>query len=386
MEKSLQQILPDNIAQALCHTFVHSLWQGLILAMLTGLIILLTKKSSAAIRYNLLVGTLLLFTITLIGTLVIELKNKTGNNFAVADFGRQSPGNFLQNLFSDLNFGLKYAHEHAGIIVSVWLLIICLRIFKMAFGLYTLERLKKIKVNPINPLWEQRIAQLAKTMGIKRAISFLESGIVKVPLMIGYLKPVILIPVGLINALEQQEVEAILLHELAHIRRGDYLVNLLQSLVETLFFFNPAVLWLSSLIRAERENCCDDIVVDHTKNKIGYIKALIHYQEQQLATPDYALAFSGNSNGLLQRLKRLASSHNRSLNKLEMMSLAVLLLISTMFVAARPRNTISLKPMPAISTKISPAGLKNAHPEELEAKKKAEADAARRTRPPDNIP
>jgi len=383
MEKSLQQLLPENIAQALCHTLVHSLWQGLILAILTAVIILLTKRSGAAIRYRLLVGALCLFTVSFIFTLVIEFKSQAGGNLSIVNDAGHST-----NLFDLLNYSLKYAHEHAGIIVFAWLFIICLRSFRLMFGLYTLEHLKKSKVNPITPYWEQRINQLAKIIEIKRAVLLLESGIAKVPLLIGYLKPVILVPIGLINALEQQEVEAILLHELAHIRRRDYLVNLLQSFVETLLFFNPAVLWLSSLFCAERENCCDDIVVGHTQNKIGYIKALIHYQEHQLSVPDYALAFSGKGNGMLQRMERIVANKNRSLNKLEMISLAILLVISTLFIAAKPRNDFEsiMKAGQTATTKSSPSNLERINQRELEAKKKAEADESRRKRRPDSIP
>src|ERR1700749_4616836 len=119
--------------------------------------------------------------------------------------------------------------------------------------------------------WNERMQQLAALMGIRQTISLLESGIAKVPMVIGHLKPVILIPIGLLTALSAEEVEAILVHELAHIKRRDYLVNMLQSLMEIIFFFNPAVLWISQLIKTERENCCDDMVVEQSSNRISYI-------------------------------------------------------------------------------------------------------------------
>jgi bla regulator protein BlaR1 len=334
MGTNLQQLLPENMAQALCHTLLSSLWQGLVLAILTGLVILFTRKSSAAKRYSLLVGMLGLFTLSFIFTLVIALNSAPGADSIVQDNSAGHPADVWQLL----NDNLLYIQKHAGIVVLLWLAMVCMRGFKMLFGLYALKRLKRARVSQIGADWEQKVNDLAQIMGIKRAVSLLESAIIKVPIALGYLKPLVLVPVGMVNALSQQEVEAILLHELAHIRRRDYLVNLLQSLVETVLFFNPAVLWLSSLIRIEREHCCDDAAVSHTNNKIRYISALVHFEAYSLSTSGYALALTGKSNGMLGRLERMASNRNRSLNKLEVAGLALLLLVSSLFIAARPAN------------------------------------------------
>ena len=110
------------------------------------------------------------------------------------------------------------------------------------------------------------------------------------PVVIGHLKPVILIPLGCLAGLPADQVEAILLHELAHIRRSDYFVNFLQNITESIFFFNPGLLWISSLIKEERENCCDDIALEQTKNKRGLVQALISFKEQELYGSGSALA------------------------------------------------------------------------------------------------
>jgi hypothetical protein len=122
--------------------------------------------------------------------------------------------------------------------------------------------------------------------------------------------------VGFINALTKDEVEAILAHELAHIRRRDYLVNLLQSFMEIVFFFNPAVLWISELIKAERENCCDDIAIACTNSKYGYIQALLSCQEYQ-PSPGLGMAMAGQKSNLLDRVKRIVNNNNQSLNIME---------------------------------------------------------------------
>ena len=109
--------------------------------------------------------------------------------------------------------------------------------------------------------WQERLDRLARALRLSRPVALLESCLAEVPVVIGYVRPVILMPVGLLAGLPAGQVESILLHELAHIRRHDYLVNLLQTSVEGLLFYHPAVWWISGVIRAERENCCDDLVV-----------------------------------------------------------------------------------------------------------------------------
>lgn len=384
MEQHLQQFLPGNISQALCQTLVYSLWQGALLALLTGFVMVFTKRSGAALRYRLLTGLLLLFTLCLFCTLLFELK-------APLLTGTQIPeafehGNLWVVLLSDLGSGLKYINEHAAAVSVFWLAIVVLKALRMLFGFYTLNRLKRVKVNPVTAFWEEQLTRLAKTMDIKRALILLESGIAKVPVVIGYLKPVILIPIGLINSLEQREVEAILLHELAHIRRNDHLVNLLQSMLETLLFFNPAVLWLSHLIRTERENCCDDMVLHHTQNKVGYIKALVRFEEHRVTTLQPALAFTGQNGGMVQRLERMVNNRNSTLNKLEVTGLALLLVITSLFVVLSPANSIrSVIKTPQGTARPDFNRLEKAA-RERELKKKAEADASKRRGQQDNSP
>jgi beta-lactamase regulating signal transducer with metallopeptidase domain len=167
-------------------------------------------------------------------------------------------------------------------------------------------------------------------------------------------------------------VEAILLHELAHIRRSDYLVNILQTIMETLFFFNPAVLWLSWLIRRERENCCDDVVIAQTQSQIGYLRALVHFEEYRLGLPRQTVALTGTRSSMLDRLERILAGKNRSLGKLELIILGAVLVLSTAFIAASPRNAVSSLQKTHVQA-VSGSAQKS-----LEAKKKAEA--AERTR------
>ena len=122
-------------------------------------------------------------------------------------------------------------------------------------------------------------------------------------MVIGYIRPVILMPVGLLAGLPARQVEAILLHELAHIRRHDYLVNLMQIVVEGLVFYHPAVWWISGVIRAERENCCDDLAVATQGDALAYAAALTALEQKRGAVRDAVLAATGGS--LVKRVRRL---------------------------------------------------------------------------------
>ena len=134
------------------------------------------------------------------------------------------------------------------------------------------------------------------------------------PTVIGWLKPVVLLPASALAALSPQQLEAILAHELAHIRRHDYLVNLLQTLVETLLFYHPAVWWLSRRIRIERENCCDDLAVSLCGDPVAYANALADLESLRSETaPTHHIAMAATGGALLQRVRRLLgapSSHS----------------------------------------------------------------------------
>jgi bla regulator protein BlaR1 len=210
-----------------------------------------------------------------------------------------------------------YFNTHASLIVMIWFVIFIARFIRLTANLAYVQRLKHYKTYAPPAAWKDKVNELVLTLGIKKQIQLLESGVVKVPVVMGVLKPVILLPLGLLAHLPADEIEAILLHELAHIKRRDYFMNLLQSFAETIFFFNPALMWLSSMIREERENCCDDIAISITNSKTKFINALIAFQEYNFSTPSYTVGFPGKKNQLLNRVKRIISDRNKTLNATE---------------------------------------------------------------------
>jgi bla regulator protein blaR1 len=338
-------LLSDHIIKALCNTLMHSLWQGILLAVIAGAIIIFTKKASAAFRYNLLVGALTLFTFGVTATFIAQLRKPAANGASYQNYSTAPRSSAIQtttapaisvapvagNITASVT---SYFNTHYNIVVLIWFLIICAKSVQMAVGLHGVYYLKRTKVAKVGEDWENRLLQLAKQLQIEQVIRLMESGIARVPMVVGHLKPLILIAIGLINSLTTNEVEAILIHELAHIRRRDYLVNLLQSLMEIVFFFNPAVLWISQLIKTERENCCDDLAIAQSRSKANYVRALVSCAEYRATGAAYVMAFPGTKNTLLYRVNRIAGNRNYSLNPLEKTILAACLVVLGLTISA----------------------------------------------------
>ena len=335
--------LADQLVGALCNTLMHSLWQGIVLAAIAGLIVIGTRKTSSALRYNLLISALMLFAVAVSATFVGQYVRAGAataaqpDTYKVHGVNETATTNLTPQPAPAPGFVTRvasYLHDYRNTIVMVWFLIICARSLQLGVGLYGTYRLKRVKVQMVQGHWPQRMRQLAQSLGITQSIALLESGLARTPMVIGHLKPVILVPMGLLTALSPQEIEAILIHELAHIKRRDYLVNMLQSGMEIVFFFNPAVLWISKLIRTERENCCDDLAVARDQNKANYIRALVSCEEYKSSTAPFAMAFPGGGHTLLDRVKRMVSNRNHSLNLFEKTMLAVCLVGAGLFMTA----------------------------------------------------
>lgn len=334
LNTAITPALLDQIMIALSATLMYSLILGTILAALAALVIVFTRKASSAMRYNLLICLLVLFTVASavifaqefshIGRSAIASSSVSYTGSIDVGTTQTPPLQVQQNYLTDVWAFVTTNHDA---IVLIWFLVICIKAIQMAAGLHNVYRLKRTDTHPATGGWNATMQQMARRLNIKQKVELLESGVAKVPMVIGNLKPVILMPIGLLTALSTAEVEAILMHELAHIRRRDYLVNLLQSFVEIVFFFNPAVLWVSHLIKIERENCCDDIALTNSTSKHSYIQALVSCEEYRQANPTYAVALSGQKDSLISRVKRLVNNRNHTLNAFDKALLTMCLVI-----------------------------------------------------------
>ncbi len=188
-------------------------------------------------------------------------------------------------------------------IVRTWFFGVVLLSLRFFVGWWRVQRLRRQASLPASDIWQKALRQLAERLRVTRPVQLVESVLVEVPTVIGWLRPVILLPATAITGLTTEQLEALLAHELAHVRRHDYLINLLQTIVETLLFYHPAVWWLSHRIRAEREHCCDDLAVTVCGDKVAYAKALLALEELRSPAARFALSSKGGS--LLGRISRI---------------------------------------------------------------------------------
>jgi bla regulator protein blaR1 len=319
------QVFSENFFRPLCWTLLHSLWIGLVAALLAGCVIHFTRRSRAVVRYNLLTAILFLFLagcgIIFLWELFLNVSNgqdTAGSEAAVAGtiLNEQVPVDLqVASGFTERFTG--YFNTHAPFVVLVWFLFFFAKSIKLFAGLHYVHCLRYQNNTSAEDAWIKKLEALSRQLGMQEKIRFLESELIKVPVVIGLLKPAILVPVGLLTQLPPEQVEAILLHELAHIRRKDFLVNLLESIAETIFFFNPALVWLSNRIREEREACCDDVVMQHMPKKSSYVEALVSFQEYQLKQEHYTLALADRKNYLLDRVRRMLTQENKKLSIME---------------------------------------------------------------------
>ncbi len=195
-------------------------------------------------------------------------------------------------------------------VVLVWFAGVAFFALRPLASWYTVRRLRTRGVSPVADSIRAILDRTAKKLRLARAVSIMQSTLVKTPVVIGYFRPLVLLPLCVVTSLPEAQLELILAHELAHIRRHDYLVNLLQTLIETLYFYHPAVWWLSRRIRHERENCCDDIALSLSANRADYGRALLAIEELRAASPVLSVAAGGGS--LLARIRRIVGTEERS--------------------------------------------------------------------------
>ncbi len=313
----LISIIPGNIIEAIGWTIFHSVWQGVFISIILGISILAINNKNSRFRYALGVTSLFIMLASAAITFINVYKPAAGfiqpgeTNFMINGQNLTSylnPADMPQNVLSlDSMFGKiqKYFSSHLSLIATVWfagLMILSLRFFG---GLIYIRRLRNNGLNSIDEQLLNTFEFLLKKMKLNRSVKIFYSALVKIPTAIGYLKPVILLPLSFASGLTQNQIEAVLAHEIAHIKRNDFIVNIIQTIAEIIFFYHPAAWLISSFIRKERENCCDDYAIGICGNSVEYSKALLAIQQTNEQTTSFVLAAVGNDNNLFRRIKRM---------------------------------------------------------------------------------
>ena len=297
---------------ALGWALFHFLWQGALVAVaLTALRLVLANRPPAT-RYAAACAALALMLALPVATALsiarddaphpIEAAAAPGSAASVGlSAGPEIAPRGSEPLFPDsVQTRLEAFRPWA---LLLWFAGVVLFSLRFLGGFRTANRLTRLGTTPAAEEWQAKLAALCRRLSVTRPVRLLESAIVKVPTAIGALRPAILIPASVFTGLPARGIEALLAHELAHVRRHDYLVNLLQTLVETLLFYHPAVWWVSSRVRIEREECCDDLAITATGDARSYARALVRLEEMRGAAPALAVAAAGGN--LWKRVVRL---------------------------------------------------------------------------------
>lgn len=360
MTQWIENLIPARLIDALGWTLIHSLWQGAILAIVLALALIVLRKNSSRLRY--FVAASALFTLALAATITFaSLYHSNGSAATITTSTTQAytpaalPLGQQVSVASSNNlaFFSDYFNQHLPLIVTVWLLGVLVLMLRFLGGFAYLQRLRHHKTKAVSNEWQAKTLEIADSLKVKKVVRLLESAMAKTPMVVGHLKPVILLPLGTLGGLSTKQVESILAHEIAHISRNDYLVNILQSVFEIFLFFNPAMWWMSARVREERENCCDDVALQLTNDRLTLVKTLATLEEMRVGAPQAAVAFAGKKGGLVGRIQRIINSPRTNATFSEGFMAALLLVgflsLASFYVRTQPiANTPIAAQQPAL--------------------------------------
>jgi beta-lactamase regulating signal transducer with metallopeptidase domain len=267
---------------------VHFLWQGALIASLYLIAqTLFVRPKSAGIRYTLSCAALAAMTVAPVVTLITNPAPKPApaEEFIPGVFtarpvaGPQSGSIPFESL--PTTAPATQAGDAMTWLVVVWLICSMLLSIRLIGGCIVAARIGSLRVSAAPPEWRNALDSLIARARVSFPVRLVVSGFVQTPAVVGWLKPAILLPAAAITGIAPEHIEALLAHELAHIRRHDYLVKVLQRVAETFLFYHPAVWWLSRQIDAEREACCDDMAIGLTGDTLTYVSALASLESRR---------------------------------------------------------------------------------------------------------
>jgi beta-lactamase regulating signal transducer with metallopeptidase domain/peptidoglycan/xylan/chitin deacetylase (PgdA/CDA1 family) len=336
---TLEVINVQAMVQAVGWALVHSIWQGTLVAAVYACFDALTRSHSANVRYAGAFVALALMLLLPLTTASLGVSSTRGlftreEISAEAAWTDSAGARAERGIRTDASLATyvearsaspsastlsAWAEERLSTLVPwlafLWLACVVALASRLAGGWLLLLRLRRSAV-PVAEGLEELLARVSRRLRVSRAVRLCRSALVEVPTVVGHLRPIILIPAGVITGLTPQQLEAVLAHELAHVRRFDYLFNLLQTAAEVLLFYHPAVWWLSRRVREEREHACDDAAVEAVAGDVllyaRSLAALETLRARHTRAVNLALAADGGS--LMQRIQRLVRLNQRNIN------------------------------------------------------------------------
>jgi len=346
---SIIENLSDPLLSALGWTLLNAVWQLLIIALLWRLSLYLARKGSANLRYNISLLAMLAMPVVFTFTFFRQFK-------VYLQAARIVSLEFEESLFqvsplADSNFYLIgksypaiFSHFESIAPKLVWFYLAGILLFSFN-SMISYSRLYNLKYRNTIALpahWQNKVREFRKKIGLNQPIRVYQSSKISVPALVGLFKPVILLPVAMLSSLTPAQVEAILLHEMYHLRRFDHYINVLQNFLEILFFFHPATWLISRRLREEREKCVDEWVVTQTSSPLAYAQALMTLEENRSAALQPVVAATQSKSLLLTRIKNIMTMKTRSFNPGQKLA-ALLVIITAAFSVAwmNPATTLN---------------------------------------------
>lgn len=296
----LQSFWTAPVAQAIGWALVHFLWQGFLVGGVVWLMLTILRNRSAESRYAACSVGMILMLAAPPATMLLHIRGFTNPWDDAA--GR------LLSFIGTGDGASNWVIPLLPWLTGVWLLGASSLNVRLIVKFICTDRIKRSGLAASEHL-RRDLVTLRTRLGITRFVRIMESSLVAVPSVIGWLSPIILIPAGISTRLSSTQIRAIIAHELAHIRRNDYIVNLIQNVIESLLFFHPMTWWISNRLRIEREFCCDDIALSISDSPLQYAKALSDVEELRHQETRLSTAATGGS--LMNRIARIFGSEER---------------------------------------------------------------------------
>ncbi|HZS47212.1 MAG TPA: M56 family metallopeptidase [Blastocatellia bacterium] len=408
----VESLFSKPLFQAVGWALIHFIWQGTLVAMILSSANIFLKNASANARYVAACGALFLMLALPVATAIsyyaqpVELPFSVKSPPMVASDIAETSGQPTQAIRSEgilpeTGAGPAQAPTTSLLqsvkdrliylmpwFVAIWAVGVFALSLRFIGGLAMMRKMRQSETNTTEPWLQERVDEICAQIRISRPVVVCQSLLVEVPTVIGWLKPMILLPASSLMGLSTQQLEALLVHELAHIRRYDYLVNILQTTVETLLFYHPAVWWASQQVREEREHCCDDLAVSVCGDVLVYARALADLEQLRAAGP--GLAMGANGGTLLRRIQRLIGSPAPASRSLAnwiaglvagMTVFALLASAHTATITNKIKEIAAVEVKSANTAKIVDSSATSSRPATTPAKKKIEDATVQQTEP-----
>ena len=309
-----------QLINAIGWTLIHSIWQIGIYGIIIWIIFRFISKDNARVKYSVAgLGLLFIFLTSVITFLhyISKIPNSAVEGTSITPellllLMKSSP---IESNFWDLN-NLQ-VDKYFPVLVNLWIIGVFVLSLQMTISYLRTLKLKNHLAYPLNFPTQKIALKLVAKFDLKQNITFKESGYLQIPSLIGYFKPIVLLPVSMLSGIPENQLEIIIAHELAHIKRHDYLFQFIQGILELLFFYHPVFWWLSSVVNTEREHICDDLAVKVCGESLTLIKALNNMEAIRKKQYDLVLGLSGKKDNVLKRAQRILRPKTNVSPKLE---------------------------------------------------------------------